>query len=247
MAKLRCHRSRTAGARVHTIIEPTPVRGLGSGRSVRSPTRCVVGNAVGSASPQDRSPSAEAVPPEPDLGSTNVAQDLNLQRELCGLVSKRQILRFQSLDQIAVLMPFPAVRIRYRLPSIRQAVASHPPHFYSPYRNRRRSALWANKTFSHRQPHEAVDNESGIGLTCEPRATTQRAKQTRDPHCTITSCNTDERYRYSERSSRGSIHVGNRGCFGREIPSLASSNWTRAARYHCRPVNPLLAFSSNRF
>jgi len=116
-------------ARVRTIIGPTSVRGLGSGRSVWPPTRCDVGNAVGSASPQDRSPSADAVPREPYLGSANMAQNLNLQRELCGLVSKRQILRLQSLDQIAVLMPFPAVRIGCRLPSIRQAIASHPPHF----------------------------------------------------------------------------------------------------------------------
>jgi hypothetical protein len=159
-------------ARVRAIIGPTSVRGLGSGRSVRPPTRCDVGNAVGSASPQDRSPSADAVPREPYLGSANMAQNLNLQRELCGLVSKRQILRLQSLDQIAVLMPFPAVRIGCRLPSIRQAIASYPPHFTPPYKNRRRSALRANKTFSHRQPHEAVNSESGIGLACEPRATT---------------------------------------------------------------------------
>jgi hypothetical protein len=50
----------------------------------------------------------------PDLGSADMAQDFNLERELCGPISKFQILCFQSFEQVPVLAHFSTVGIGSR-------------------------------------------------------------------------------------------------------------------------------------
>jgi len=47
----------------------------------------------------------------PDLGSANMAQDLNLERELRGPISKFQIFCFQSFEQVPALAHFSTGRI----------------------------------------------------------------------------------------------------------------------------------------
>jgi hypothetical protein len=46
-----------------------------------------------------------------DLGSANMAQDFNLERKLCGPISKFQILCFQSFEQVPALAHFSTGRI----------------------------------------------------------------------------------------------------------------------------------------
>jgi hypothetical protein len=50
----------------------------------------------------------------PFLGPATVAQDLNLERKLDGLVAKFPVLGFQSLEQIPIVTPFstPGIRLR---------------------------------------------------------------------------------------------------------------------------------------
>ena len=50
----------------------------------------------------------------PFLGPPTMAQDLNLERKLDGLVAKFPVLGFQSIEQIPIVTPFSAPGIRSR-------------------------------------------------------------------------------------------------------------------------------------